>query len=65
MCKYKCAILVTTIQGIGVGSVMVWGGISMEGRTNLSRLGNGIWCQDEILGPCGGAAGSSSCGERM
>ena len=34
---------------------MVWGGISMEGRTGLYRLENGsltaIRYQDEILGP--------------
>jgi len=37
----------------GGGSVMVWGGISMEGRTNLYRLDNGtltvIRYQDEIF----------------
>ncbi|KAI4887144.1 hypothetical protein NFI96_003852 [Prochilodus magdalenae] len=39
----------------GGGSVMVWGGISLEGRTDLYRLDNGtltaIMYQDEILGP--------------
>ncbi|KAI4896474.1 hypothetical protein NFI96_032686 [Prochilodus magdalenae] len=39
----------------GGGSVMVWGGISLEGRTDLYRLDNGtltaIRHQDEILGP--------------
>ncbi|KAI4895705.1 hypothetical protein NFI96_019616, partial [Prochilodus magdalenae] len=39
----------------GGGSVMVWGGISLEGRTDLYRLDNGtlttIRYQDEILGP--------------
>uniref|UniRef100_A0A8C4SSF1 Transposase n=1 Tax=Erpetoichthys calabaricus TaxID=27687 RepID=A0A8C4SSF1_ERPCA len=39
----------------GGGSVMVWGGISMEGRTDLYRLDNGtmtaIRYRDEILGP--------------
>uniref|UniRef100_A0A8C4TJ22 Transposase n=1 Tax=Erpetoichthys calabaricus TaxID=27687 RepID=A0A8C4TJ22_ERPCA len=39
----------------GGGSVMVWGGISMEGHTDLYRLDNGtltaIRYQDEILGP--------------
>ncbi|KAI4900201.1 hypothetical protein NFI96_017677, partial [Prochilodus magdalenae] len=49
----------------GGGSVMVWGGISLEGRTDLYRLGNGtltaVRYQDEILGPvvrpCAGAVG--------
>ncbi|KAI4901714.1 hypothetical protein NFI96_000200 [Prochilodus magdalenae] len=39
----------------GRGSVMVWGGISLEGRTDLYRLDDGtltaIRYQDEILGP--------------
>ncbi|KAK3537153.1 hypothetical protein QTP70_002658 [Hemibagrus guttatus] len=39
----------------GGGSMMVWGGISMEGRTDLYRLDNGtltaIRYRDEILGP--------------
>ncbi|KAI4888054.1 hypothetical protein NFI96_003401 [Prochilodus magdalenae] len=39
----------------GGGSVMVWGGISLEGRTDLYRLDNGtltaIRHRDEILGP--------------
>ncbi|KAI4881904.1 hypothetical protein NFI96_004087 [Prochilodus magdalenae] len=39
----------------GGGSVMVWGGISLEGRTDLYRLDNAtltaIRYQDEILGP--------------
>ncbi|KAL0153599.1 hypothetical protein M9458_051079 [Cirrhinus mrigala] len=39
----------------GGGSVMVWGGISMEGRTDLYCLGNGaltaIRYRDEILEP--------------
>ncbi|KAI4883985.1 hypothetical protein NFI96_003366 [Prochilodus magdalenae] len=39
----------------GGGSVMVWGGISLEGGTDLYRLDNGtlaaIRYQDEILGP--------------
>ncbi|KAI4876818.1 hypothetical protein NFI96_009587, partial [Prochilodus magdalenae] len=39
----------------GGGSVMVWGGISLEGCTDLYRLDNGtlaaIRYQDEILGP--------------
>ncbi|KAI4895582.1 hypothetical protein NFI96_015674 [Prochilodus magdalenae] len=39
----------------GGGSVMVWGGIFLEGRTDLYRLDNGtltaIRYQDEILGP--------------
>ena len=39
----------------GGGSVMVWGGISMEGRTDLYRLENGsltaIRYRDEILEP--------------
>ncbi len=35
----------------GGGLVMVWGGISMEGRTDLYRLDNGIRYWDEILGP--------------
>lgn len=39
----------------GGGSVMVWGGISLEGRTDLYRLDNGtltaIRYRDEILGP--------------
>ncbi len=39
----------------GGGSVVVWGGISMEGRTDLYRLDNGtltaIRYWDEILGP--------------
>ncbi|MCI4378174.1 hypothetical protein PGIGA_G00212910 [Pangasianodon gigas] len=39
----------------GGGSVMFWGGISMEGRTDLYRLDNGtltaIRYRDEILGP--------------
>ncbi|KAI4904756.1 hypothetical protein NFI96_010311 [Prochilodus magdalenae] len=49
----------------GGGSVMVWGGISLKGRTDLYRLDNGtltaIRYQDEILGPvvrpCAGAVG--------
>ena len=40
---------------VGGGSVMVWGGISMEGRTDLYRLENGsltaIRYRDEILEP--------------
>ncbi|KAI4886029.1 hypothetical protein NFI96_024196, partial [Prochilodus magdalenae] len=39
----------------GGGSVMVWGGISLEGSTDLYRLDNGtltaIRYQDKILGP--------------
>ncbi|KAI4895597.1 hypothetical protein NFI96_008461, partial [Prochilodus magdalenae] len=39
----------------GGGSVMVWGGISLEGRTDLYRLDSGTLTanryQDEILGP--------------
>ncbi|KAI4893334.1 hypothetical protein NFI96_005519 [Prochilodus magdalenae] len=39
----------------GGGSVMVWEGISLEGRTDLYKLDNGtltaIRYQDEILGP--------------
>ncbi|KAI4888574.1 hypothetical protein NFI96_004052 [Prochilodus magdalenae] len=39
----------------GGGSVMVWGGISLEGHTDLYRLDHGtltaIRYQDEILGP--------------
>ncbi|KAI4896799.1 hypothetical protein NFI96_026708 [Prochilodus magdalenae] len=39
----------------GGGSVMVWGGISLEGRTDLYKLDNGtltaIRHRDEILGP--------------
>ena len=39
----------------GGGSLMVWGGISMEGHTDLYRLDNGtltaIRYRDEILGP--------------
>ncbi|KAI4898810.1 hypothetical protein NFI96_005851 [Prochilodus magdalenae] len=39
----------------GGGSVMVWGGISLEGRTDLYRLDDGTLTafkyQDEILGP--------------
>ncbi|KAI4883986.1 hypothetical protein NFI96_003363 [Prochilodus magdalenae] len=39
----------------GGGSVMVWGGISLEGRTDFYRLDNGtltaIRHQDEMLGP--------------
>uniref|UniRef100_A0A674MKA9 Transposase Tc1-like domain-containing protein n=1 Tax=Takifugu rubripes TaxID=31033 RepID=A0A674MKA9_TAKRU len=42
-------------DGFGGGSVMVWGGISMEGRTDLYCLGNGaltaIRYRDEILEP--------------
>ncbi len=32
---------VTSFSMFGGGSVMVWGGISMEGRTDLYRLENG------------------------
>ncbi|KAI4884602.1 hypothetical protein NFI96_034565 [Prochilodus magdalenae] len=39
----------------GSGSVMVWGGISLEGHTDLYRLGNGtltaIGYRDKILRP--------------
>ena len=39
---------------------MVWGGISMEGRTDFYRLDNGTLTatryQDEILGPIVGPA---------
>ncbi|KAI4891335.1 hypothetical protein NFI96_008906, partial [Prochilodus magdalenae] len=55
----------------GGGSVMVWGGISLEGRTDLYRLDHGtltaIRYQDEILGPVVGpyagavGPGSSWC----
>ncbi len=44
-----------TLDGLGGGSVMVWGGISMEGCTDLCRLDNGtltaIRYRDEILAP--------------
>lgn len=44
-----------SMAGFGGGSVMVWGGISLQGRTNLYRSDNGtqtaIKHQDEILGP--------------
>ncbi len=43
------------LTSFGGGSVMVWGGTSMEGRTDLYRLDNGtltdIGNRDEILGP--------------
>ncbi|KAI3351367.1 hypothetical protein L3Q82_005907 [Scortum barcoo] len=53
----------------GGGSVIVWGGISMEGRTDLYCLGNGsltaIRYRDEILQPIvrpyAGAAANSHC----
>ncbi|KAI4889174.1 hypothetical protein NFI96_009756 [Prochilodus magdalenae] len=53
----ECYAVCNIIQHdwFGGGSVMVWGGISLEGRTDLYRLDNGtltaIRYQDEILGP--------------
>ncbi|KAI4897064.1 hypothetical protein NFI96_011413, partial [Prochilodus magdalenae] len=53
----ECYAVCNIIQHdwFGGGSVMVWGGISLEGRTDLYRLDNGtltaIRHQDEILGP--------------
>ncbi|KAI4888917.1 hypothetical protein NFI96_005924 [Prochilodus magdalenae] len=53
----ECYAACNTIQHdrFGGGPVMVWGGISLEGRTDLYRLDNGtltaIRYQDEILGP--------------
>ncbi|KAI4900603.1 hypothetical protein NFI96_003188 [Prochilodus magdalenae] len=53
----ECYAACITIQHdwFGGGSVMVWGGISLEGRTDLYRLDNGtltaIRYQDEILRP--------------
>ncbi|KAK3556137.1 hypothetical protein QTP70_005621 [Hemibagrus guttatus] len=61
----------------GVGSVMVWGGISMEGRTDLYRLDNGTltairyqdcqtlcWCSGSWVPP-GARQCPASCGESM
>ncbi len=54
----------------GGGSVMVWGGISIEGRTDLYRLNNGTlsplgikmqWTHCQTLCWCSPA----SCGESM
>ncbi|KAI4879945.1 hypothetical protein NFI96_000568 [Prochilodus magdalenae] len=66
-CGGECYPACNIIQHdrFGGGSVMVWGGISLEGRTDLYRLDNGtltaIRYQDEILGPvvrpCAGAVG--------
>ncbi|KAI4886560.1 hypothetical protein NFI96_027119 [Prochilodus magdalenae] len=56
-CREECYATCNIIQHdwFGGGSVMVWGGIFLEGRTDLSRLDNGtltaIRHQDEILGP--------------
>ncbi|KAI4896781.1 hypothetical protein NFI96_020094, partial [Prochilodus magdalenae] len=56
-CCGECYAACNIIQHdwFGGGSVMVWGGISMEGRTDLYRLDNGtltaIRHRDEILGP--------------
>ncbi|KAI4899343.1 hypothetical protein NFI96_003900 [Prochilodus magdalenae] len=53
----ECYAVCNIIQHdwFGGGSVMVWGGISLEGHTDLHRLDNGtltaIRYQDEILGP--------------
>lgn len=52
----------------GRGSVMVWGGISLEGHTDLHVLANNtltaVRYRDEILRaivrPCAGAVGHSS-----
>ncbi|KAI4885260.1 hypothetical protein NFI96_005103 [Prochilodus magdalenae] len=63
-CNAACNII--QHDWFGGGSVMVWGGISLEGRTDLYRLDNGtltaIRYQDEILGPVvrpyAGAVGS-------
>ncbi|KAK3519321.1 hypothetical protein QTP70_024525, partial [Hemibagrus guttatus] len=57
--RHWCPVLFTdecSMTGLVVGqSVMVWGGISMEGRTDLYRLDNGtltaIRYRHEILGP--------------
>lgn len=54
-----------SMTGFGVGSAMVWGGMSLEGHTNLYRSDNGaqttIRHQDEILETivrtCTGAVG--------
>ncbi|KAI4874306.1 hypothetical protein NFI96_001220 [Prochilodus magdalenae] len=56
-CCGECYAACNIIQHawFGGGSVMVWGGIFLEGRTDLYRLDNGtltaIRYQDEILGP--------------
>lgn len=54
---YQCYAACNIVQHdrFGGGSVMVWGGISMERRTDLSWLENGsltaIRYRDEILEP--------------
>ncbi|KAI4881304.1 hypothetical protein NFI96_029919, partial [Prochilodus magdalenae] len=63
----ECYVACNIIQHdrFGGGSVMVWGGISLKGRTDLYRLDNGtltaIRYQEEILGlvvrPYAGAVG--------
>ncbi|KAI4872674.1 hypothetical protein NFI96_002525, partial [Prochilodus magdalenae] len=53
--EYYAACNIIQHDWFGGGSVMVWGGIFLEGRTDLYRLDNGtltaIRYQDEILGP--------------
>ncbi|KAI4894176.1 hypothetical protein NFI96_002720 [Prochilodus magdalenae] len=52
---YYAACNIIQHDWFGGGSVMVWEGISLEGRTDLYRLDNGtltvIRYRDEILGP--------------
>ncbi|KAI4877778.1 hypothetical protein NFI96_033001 [Prochilodus magdalenae] len=56
-CRGECYAACNIFQHdwFGGGSVMVWGGIFLEGRTDPYRLDNGtltaIRYQDEILGP--------------
>ncbi len=51
----KLPVISLSMTGFGGGSVMFWGGICMEGCTDLYRLDNGILTairyQDEILEP--------------
>ncbi|KAJ8354154.1 hypothetical protein SKAU_G00217210 [Synaphobranchus kaupii] len=53
--KHYAACNIIQHDRFGGGSVMVWGGISLEGRTNLHVLANGtltaVRYRDEILRP--------------
>ncbi len=55
MCDRRPACIIIQQYRFGGGSVMAWGGISMEGCTDVYMLVNGpltaIRYRDEILGP--------------
>ncbi|MCJ8739449.1 hypothetical protein PDJAM_G00047280 [Pangasius djambal] len=75
--EHYTACIIVQHDRFGGGSVMVWGGISMEGRSDLYRLDNGTltaisyrthcqtlrWCSGSWVPP-GAQQCPPSCGER-